>query len=444
MQRESIGVEQVQILIKDILTIIQTSENYSVDRRNIYIVEDIIAGIDKEPKNFIADKVIDGKDKLLIPGLMNCHTHAYMSVFRNLADDLSFGDWLFKNIMPLEDKLIGSDAYWGANLSIIEMIKTGTTCFTDMHMHIHETVRAVEETGIRAVITRGLAGEDHGEGGIRRLNEAIEEMDSFKGHDRISFMFGPHAPYSCNAGYLSLIIEKAREYGIGINIHVSESEHEILEMKEKNGCTPVEYLERIGLFQVPTVAAHCVQLTDSDMDILAKRKVNVAINPKSNMKLGNGFARVPRMLEKGINVCIGTDGAASNNSLNLFSEMNAAALVYKGSGKDAQAVNALQVFQFATKNAAKALNLENTGAIEINKKADLAILNLNVPGFKPRRNLLSALSYSVNGSEVETVIINGKIVMENRELKTIDEERVTYNLQKTCDRLGINGGTLYE
>lgn len=433
----------MKILIKDILTIIHTNGKYSVDKKNIYIEEDLITGIDKMPENFIPDKVIEGKDKLLIPGLINSHTHAYMPIFRNLADDLSFNDWLFKNIMPLEDKLISEDAYWGSSLSIMEMIKTGTTCFTDMHMHINETTKAVGESGIRAVISRGLSGTTEDEGGIRRLTEAIDEMNSAMGQDRITFMFGPHAPYSCNDKYLEMIIEKAKQYKIGINIHLSESANEILEMKRDKNCTPVEYLDKLGLFNVPTLAAHCVQLTDDDISILARNNVNVVINPKSNMKLGNGFAPVPQMLEAGINICIGTDGAASNNSQNLFSEMNSASLIYKGMAKDAQVVSATEVFSFATRNAAKALNL-NTGSIEVNKKADLTILNLNEPQFNPRRNLISALSYSATGTEVETVIINGKIVMEHKELKTIDEEKVYYNINKICNRLGISGGKNHE
>lgn len=439
------GMNSMKILIKGILTIIHNNENFFVSKKNIYIKDDLIIGVTRVPEDFHPDKIIDGKDKLLIPGLINCHTHAYMSIFRNLADDLSFNDWLFKNVMPLEDKLTDEDAYWGANLSIIEMLKSGTTCFTDMHMHINQTTKAVDESGIRAVITRGLSGDLNDGGGLRRINEAKQEMDNYKGHERISFMLGPHAPYTCDEEYLSFIVSTAKENNFGINIHVSESENEIAEMKKARGCTPVEFLNNIGLFDVPVVAAHCVQITDSDMDILAKKNVNVAINPKSNMKLGNGFAPISKMLEKGINICIGTDGAASNNSLNLFSEMNAAALIYKGSERNAQAVSAAQVFNFATVNAAKALGFtDKIGTIEENKKADLVILDLKHPQLNPRRNLVSALSYSANGQEVDTVIVEGKILMENRELKTIDEEKVYYNIAKICDKLGVSGGEKYE
>lgn len=443
---KSIQMESLMgILIKDVLTAIEKSRKFSIAKKDIYIQDDLIVGIDNMPQNFVTEKIIDGKDKLAIPGLINCHTHAYMSVFRNLADDLSFNDWLFKNIMPLEDNLTGSDAYWGSTLSIIEMIKSGTTCFTDMHMHINETTSAVDDTGIRAVITRGLSGDLKDGGGIRRFNEALDEINNYKDHNRISFMFGPHAPYTCDKDFLTFITQKAKEHNIGINIHVSESENEIFEMKRDRGCTPVEYLNNIGLFDVPVIAAHCVQLTESDIDILSSKNVNVAINPKSNMKLGNGFAPVSQMLDRGVNICIGTDGAASNNSLSLFSEMNAAALIYKGSNRNAQAVDAESVLKFATSNAAKALQLgDMIGSIQVNKKADLALLDLKAPQFQPKRSLISALSYSANGSEVDTVIIDGKIIMEKRELKTIDEEKVYYNIRKICERLDISGGERYE
>lgn len=435
----------MNILIKDILAAVWKEGRCAVEKKTVYISDDHIASLDAMPEGFVPEKIIDGRDKFLIPGLINSHTHAYMSVFRNLADDLSFDDWLFKNIMPVEDRLTGEDAYWGAMLSILEMIRSGTTCFMDMHMHVGETARAVSESGIRAVISRGLTGGPEDEGGSRRIAEAVREMESFRDCDRIRFMLGPHAPYSCAPEYLHKITDLAVRMDMGIHIHLSESENEVRNIIRERGCTPVELMEKTGLFERPVLAAHCVQLTDQDIDILAERKVSVAINPKSNMKLGNGFARVPQMLEKGINICLGTDGAASNNALNMVGEMNAAALIYKGDTRDAQAVSAEDVFAFATKNAARGLGLSDiTGTIEAGKKADLTILNLNHPQLRPKRNLVSALAYSANGSEVETVIINGRIVMEDRKILTIDEELVYHQIEKICERLGINGGNEYE
>jgi len=407
-------------------------------KKNVYIVNDIIAAIDCEPENFVVGKVISGEGKLLIPGLINTHTHSYMSLFRNVADDLSFEDWLFKNIEPLEERLVPEDAYFGAMLSMIEMIKTGTTCFLDMQMHIHQTSKAADASGMRAVITRGLVGTGDDEGGSRRINEAREEMEAFKNNDRISFMYGPHAPYSCDLEYLSKVANLAAKDNLGINIHLAESKFESFQMQEKYGCTPIEMAKKSGVFDVHCVAAHCVNLTDSDIQILKEKNVNVAINPKSNMKLGNGFARVKEMLDAGVNLTIGTDGAASNNSLNLFSEMNATALIYKGNLLDPQAVSAKDIFDFVTINAAKAVGMENQiGIIKEGAKADLCIINTNSPAFRPKNNMLSALSYSASGYEVETVIANGKVLMENKILTTIDEEKIYYEIEKICQRIGI-------
>ena len=404
----------------------------------LYIENNIIKSIDKKPENFKPEKIFNGKNKLLIPGLINTHTHAYMSLFRNVADDLSFEDWLFKNIEPLEEKLVPKDAYYGALLSIIEMIKTGTTCFLDMQMHINQTTQAVMDSGIRGVITRGLAGSGEDEGGKRRLKEAKEEMENFKGYELLSFMYGPHAPYSCDDIYLKNVIEKAKEDNIGINIHLAESKFEIMQIKEKYGVTPIELADKIGIFDGHTVAAHCVNLTENDIEILKRKNVNVAINPKSNMKLGNGFAPAYEMLKQGVNISIGTDGAASNNSLNLFSEMNAAALIYKGNLENSQVVSAEDIYGFVTKNGAKAVGLEGQiGEIKENMKADLCIIDTNTPAFRPKNNMISALSYSASGYEVETVIVNGKILMENKELKTIDEEKLYYNVEKICEKIGI-------
>lgn len=420
------------ILIKQILCIGELAGTHDV-----YVHGNKIAGIDEVPAGFTLTDTINGKDRLLIPGLINCHTHTYMSLFRNAADDLSFTDWLFGRIDPMEQNMVPEDAYWGTMLSIVEMIKSGTTCFCDMHMHPEQTVRAVDVSGIRAVITRGLVGEDRmDEGGIRRIREAKDEIKHWKEHARMTFRFAPHAPYTCGEDYLKYIRDEAERYGVGLNIHLSESRKEFDDMMLARGCTPVKYLDNLGLLSKDTLAAHCVYLTDSDMRILSERGVSVVINPASNMKLGNGFAPVPAMLEHGINVCIGTDGAASNNSLNLFHEMNLAALVYKGAAANAQVVSAAEVLSFATKNAAKALGFEGVlGEVKVGCKADLTILNMNNEHFAPQNHPEAALAYSVNGSEVDSVIIDGRILMEKRKLKTIDEEHVYYAANRMAKRL---------
>lgn len=424
------------ILLKDILAIVPEENEDIVKRTSIYIEGKEILSIGKEPAGFQCDKVIDGKEKLAIPGLINCHTHSYMAFMRNVADDLSFMDWLFGTIDPIEQKMTDEDAYWGACLAIIEMMKSGTTCFNDMQMNIHQTTKAVRESGMRAVICRGLVGSGNDEAGRIRLKQAYEERDAAKDCDRMTFMLGPHAPFTCDDAYMRIVSEEAKKNHMRIHVHLSESVSEIEQIKEKYGCSPIEMADKNGLFDVPSIAAHCVQITESDMDILKKKNVSVVTNPASNMKLGNGFAPVPAMMKKGINVCLGTDGAASNNSLNMFHEMNLLTLIHKGVNKTPQCVSAKEGFRIATINGARALGLEReTGTLEEGKKADIAILDLNNPSLMPVNNLIAGLSYSANGSEVETVIIDGKITMENRKILTMDESLIYKKVNEIITRL---------
>lgn len=427
------------IILKNILAVLPNEDRDEVRETSIYIENDRITAIGDKPEGFTEDKVIDGKDKLVIPGLVNCHTHSYMAFMRNAADDLSFMDWLFGTIDPIEQQMTDEDTYWGACLAIIEMMKSGTTCFNDMQMNIHQTTRAVKESGMRAVICRGLIGSGNDEAGQIRLKQAYEERDAARDCDRLRFALGPHAPYTCDDGFMRIVSEEAKKNNMRIHVHLSESVSEIEQIQEKYGCTPIEMADKNGLFDVPAIAAHCVQVTDKDIEILKAKGVSVVTNPASNMKLGNGFAPVAKMLEKGINVCLGTDGAASNNSLNMFHELSLLTLIHKGVNKTPQCISAREGFRIATINGAKALGLEKEiGSIEVGKKADLAILNLDVPSLTPRNNLIAGLSYSANGSEVETVIIDGKITMENRKLLTMNEELVYKRVNEIITRMGLD------
>ncbi len=427
------------IVLKDILAILPAGEKDEIRETSIYIEGSRIAAIGDKPAGFTQDKVIDGKDRLVSPGFVNCHTHSYMAFMRNVADDLSFMDWLFGSIDPIEQQMTDEDTYWGACLAIIEMMKSGTTCFNDMQMNIHQTTRAVKESGMRAMICRGLVGNGNDEAGQIRLKQAYEERDAAKDCDRLSFALGPHAPYTCDDGFMRIVSGEAKKNGMRIHVHLSESVSEIEQIREKYGCTPIEMADKNGLFDVPAIVAHCVQVTDSDIDILKRKKVSVVTNPASNMKLGNGFAPVAKMLEKGVNVCLGTDGAASNNSLNMFHELNLLTLIHKGVNKTPQCVSAREGFRIATINGARALGLEREiGSIETGKKADLAVLNLNTPSLTPRNNLIAGLSYSANGSEVETVIIDGRVTMEDRKILTMDEESVYKKVNDIIVRMGLD------
>lgn len=442
----------MNIAINDVRCVLPKGGNALSSKEDEIIITDLfisgnkIAGIGEKPADFVAEETIDGHGFLCIPGLINAHTHAYMSFMRNTADDLSFMDWLFGRIDPMEQQMSNIDAYHGALLGIDEMLRSGTTCINDMQMNIHQTTRAVRESGIRAVISRGLVGsavEKDGkliidEAGQTRLAEAFEEMKDGETCSRLTFRIGPHAPYTCNEESMKYFANVAKENSLGVHIHLSESVSEISQVQEKYGCSPIALAERTGLFDVPCVAAHCVQVDANDIDILKNKNVSVVSNPASNMKLGNGFAPIKEMVDKGVNVCIGTDGAASNNALNMFHEMNLMSLIHKGTHKTPECLSAQEIFRMATINGARALGLESEiGSIEVGKKADLVLLDLNNPSLQPINNLLAGLVYSANGSEVDTVIIDGEIILQHKKVLSFNEAEVFEQVNNTVKKMNL-------
>ncbi len=424
----------MNILLKNGLVLQHDSKKFSIEEKDLYISEDKIIGIGDCPQGFVADKTVDASQKFIVPGLINAHTHAYMTLLRNAADDLAFDDWLFKNVMPMEEQLTEEDAYWGSLLACMEMIKTGTTSFLDMHMFKNQTAFAAKKIGMRAMISRGLVGSAEDVGNSHRIDEAFAEMKEQQ-DDLLSFCLAPHAIYTCDIDFLKHVSELAYQNQLRLNIHLSESKNEVENCRKQHNLTPVELLEKIDFFKVPTIAAHCVNLTEKDIEILKRHDVNAVTNPVSNMKLGNGFAPMKELLQAGINVCIGTDGAASNNTLNLFREMSILSFAHKGNNVDACFLNALETFNLATINGAKALGNDLLGRIAVGMKADLSIINLNTPQLQPCSNLMSAIIYSMNGSEVESVIINGNFVMENNKFTNVDEEEVYANVNKIRRRI---------
>lgn len=425
----------MNILIRDVLAILPDGPKIS----SVFIQNGIIASIDIPPEGFIAEKTIQGSGYLLIPGLINAHTHVSMTIFRNYADDLMFNDWLFGKILPLEDKLTAEDCYWGAMLGIMEMLKTGTTSFIDMYVYLDEIARAVHETGIRAVLSRGLTGgDDNKTDRDCKLREAINEISRAQKFENISYMFAPHAPYTCDEGYQREIASEANRLGLGINTHLSESLAEIETIRGRYGCTPIELADKTGLLTERTVAAHCVHLTENDINLLAARRVTVATNPVSNLKLGNGVAPVLQLLKAGVNIALGTDGAASNNALNMFRDLSFVTLIHKGVNGNAQAVSASEGLQFATVNGAKAMGLAGQiGEIKPGMKADLVMIDLDHPNMQPLNDPIAALSYSACGSEVDTVIVGGKVLLEKRIFTQIDCDRVPFEIEKICKRIGM-------
>ena len=408
------------IVIKNVHILGQEREK----RTDVYITGDHIASIGKEPASFLKDEEIDGSHKFLMPGLINCHTHAYMTLMRNYADDLPFHEWLFGRILPMEDELTPEDAYWGTLLGMAEMIRSGTTTFVDMHMFPRMVVKACASSGMRALLTRGLVGSDrHDEGGKMRIEQALDEMEYGKSIGApCMFGLGPHAIYTCGEDFLRYVTELAHEKGL------------LIDCLAEHGMTPAEYAASLGMTDGPAIFAHCVYLGENDFGILANPNVSVATNPASNMKLANGFAPVPRMLKEGIRVALGTDGAGSNNNLNLFTEMHLLTLAHKGNLCDSLVLSAEETVRIATKNGAAAIGREDLGSVEPGKTADLVLIDENAPSMIPNYNRMAAVAYSANGSEVSDVLIGGRIVMRDRQLMTIDEERVHYEVERVASR----------
>ncbi|AKB19699.1 MULTISPECIES: amidohydrolase family protein [unclassified Methanosarcina] len=383
-----------------------------------------------------ADTVIDAKGSVVMPGLANTHTHAAMTLFRGYADDLQLAEWLEKHIWPAEAQLKAEDVYRGSLLACLEMIKSGTTAFADMYFYMDETAKAVEASGLRASLSHGLIELWNKEKGEADLKEGKRFVQAWQGAagGRIKTMYGPHAPNTCSEEFLAKVKEEARRDGAGIHIHVLETEAELNAMKERYGKCSVHLLEDLGFFGPDVLAAHCVWLSDGDIEILRKRGVNVSHNPISNMKLASGIAPVYKMLEKGMNVTLGTDGCASNNNLDLFEEMKTAALLHKVSTGNPTALPARQVLEMATVNGAKALGTE-TGTLKVGKNADVIIVDMKKPHLTPCFDVPSHLVYSAKGSDVRTTIVDGKVLMDNYRVLVLDEEKVVEEARRAAEEL---------
>lgn len=411
----------MNIHIKNIMSVVpMTEKDYVLEDVNIYIKDKNIFHIGDEFKDFNSDKVIDGSGMVALPGLINTHTHLAMTLFRNYADDMKLEDWLFKKIFPLEDKLIGEDVYYGSKLGLIEMIKSGTTCFLDMYFFVEDTLKAINESKIRACISRGLTSGEGEDAKIQEVRDLYGKYNDYEG--RIKIMVGPHAVYTCSEDFLKKCLNLTKELNTRLHIHLNESKNEVEESLKAHGKSPIEWVDSLGLLEVPTIAAHCVWLNENDMNILKNKNVNVAHNPVSNLKIASGIANIYKMQKEGINVCLGTDGAASNNNLNMFKDLNIASLLSKGLNLEPVATTAYETLEMATINGAKALGLEDLiGTLEVGKEADIILIDFNKPHLKPKNNVISSLVYSTFGSDVDTVIVKGNVLMENRKIKVFDE-----------------------
>ncbi len=373
-----------------------------------------------------------------MPGLVNTHCHAAMVLLRGFGDDLALQEWLQEKVFPAEANLVADDVYWGTLLASAEMIRSGCTAFADMYFFMDSAAQAVADIGIRAALARSVAGVTDPDG--TKLKESLEFAKRWNGvaDGRITTLLSPHSLYTCSPEYVSNLIEMAKENGLGIHTHLAETRREEEYAQRHYGMSTAEKMNQIGLFDCRTMAAHCIWLNDEQIDILAEKKVSVAHTPGSNTKLASGIAKVTKMREKGIVVGIGTDGASSNNNLDMMEEMRLASLLAKVSTLKPTALTALETLMMATADSARCIPGEaDYGSIEQGKKADLVFLDTRASHMCPEHSLLSNIVYSAKSSDVDTVFIDGRKVMSSGKILTIDEEEV----KRQC---GIRAARLVE
>lgn len=424
-----------RLIIKgcQILTMVQGDQPFFGD----LLIEDgyitrIAASIDLQ-----VDQVIDGKGKVAMPGLINAHNHAGMSLLRGFSDDLKLMDWLDKKMLPAEARMTKEDIYWGTMLSTAEMIASGTTAFADMYVQMDAVAQAVVDSGMRAALTRGLVFLE--DDGGQRMKEALDLIESWTGagDGRITTMLGPHAPYTCPPQPLKEVIDLARSRNIPIHIHLAETVEEVEKIRERYQKTPTEYLHELGLFAGNHVLlAHGVHLTRSDIKLLRGMRGGVSHNPVSNLKLACGIAPIRGMIEQGITVGLGTDGAGSATTLDMFAEIKAAAWMQKLDAGDPTVLPAEQALRMATIESAKLLRIDSeVGTLEVGKRADLILIDLNKPHLQPVHDLYSLIAYCATGADVDTTIVNGQILMQGRQLLSLSWEETRLEAAKRAKRL---------
>jgi 5-methylthioadenosine/S-adenosylhomocysteine deaminase len=394
------------------------------DSRITYIGEELPAGEE-------ATEAVDGTGLLFLPGLINTHGHAAMSLLRGYGDDMVLQEWLQTKMWPMEAKFTASDVYWGTSLSVLEMLKGGTTAFLDMYDHMDEVAKVVEQSGIRASLMRGAIGLCSEEEQRAKLAEAVAFAKNWHGQadGRITTMMSPHAPYTCPPAFIEQFVQAAHDLNLPLHTHMSETAAEVEQNVREYGLRPVSHLDKLGFFSRPSLVAHAVHLNDEEIALLAERKVAVSHNPGSNLKLASGVARVTELLKAGVTVSLGTDGPASNNNLDMFEEMRLAALIHKGVTGDPTAVPAGETLRMATEYGAKSVALKEVGSLSAGSKADFIALNIDQPHFLPKTDLVSHAVYSASAKDVLHVWVDGRQVVRNGECLTMDEERIKHEAQ---------------
>ncbi len=409
-------------------------------KENMYVgtVDDKITYIGTEAPAGNFGREYDGKGKLLMSGFVNTHAHSAMSLLRGYGENLSLQDWLNKRIFPFEDKLTGEAAYWGTMLAMAESLRYGIASTTDMYYFAEDMLRAIEESGTKNNYSRSVTCFSDAD--LWTLESAAEMKDIYErfhntADGRIKIDMSIHAEYTSTPKVVKQMAEYTKSIGANMHVHLSETQSEHEGCKEKHGMTPAQYFNSLGLFDTPTTAAHCVWLEPEDYPILKEKGVTVACNPVSNMKLASGVCNVPELLRHGINVGIGTDSVASNNSLNFIEEMKFFAVASKGKFYDPTAVTPADTLRAATLAGAKSQGREDCGLLKEGYKADLVVIDISGPHMYPVHDLINNLVYSASGSDVVMTVVDGKVLYESGEYKTIDIEKTLFEADRVTKNI---------
>ena len=397
-------------------------------------------GADRPAAGYDREKDMSGKQ--LSPGLINCHCHAAMTLLRGIGSDLPLDRWLYEAMFPVEDRMKTDDFIAGNELAVLELLASGVTSFSDMYMEPQTLIELNEQVGMKVNLTRVVRAFDPAEPPEKnfRVAESLALFDQYHGaqNGRIRVDFGVHAEYTINDAvtrYYADRIRPYRERGAAVQLHLSETRKEHEECVARHGMTPAAWFEAMGIFDLPAAAAHCVWCTHGDLDILKAHGVSPIHNPTSNLKLGSGFAPVPEMLERGLNVTLGTDGAASNNNLNMFEEMHIAAIGINGYLMDPELMPPSAILRMATVNGAKLQGRGDTGRLAVGMKADIAAVDMDKPHLYPAFEPMPRLVYSAQASDVVMTMVDGRILYENGEYLTNDRDKAMYDAKMAVRRL---------
>lgn len=426
----------MDLVLKNCTALTVDIKDTVINNAEIHIKDGVIRYIGASqaaPKEH-AKRTIELNGAIAMPGFMNTHMHLPMTLFRGAADDMPLMRWLNERIWPMEEKLTGDDAYWGSMLAFCEMAAQGVTAFNDMYFFQEDIFRAASQAGMRGFLCRPVV--DTGGQGDRMLKEAVEFYKAYNNKNNIQVSLAPHAEYTVSKPMFIKLAETAKEYNMRVHMHVSETKGEHEDCIKRNGLTPIGLMKETGLLDVPVMAAHCVYVSDDDMAVMAHKGVSVLSCPRSNLKLGSGTARVSALMQKNVNVSLGTDGAASNNSLSVHREMTLCTLLQKGLTGDAAVIPANLALRLATINGAKALGMDDiTGSLEAGKRADIAVFDIGSYAFSPGNDAVADIVYSADGKDVMLTIANGKILYEKGEILFADLKEVYAKAKAAALRL---------